>query len=123
MFAKRHLMATILICEHVGTREIPTTPQTRRSRDFKKSTTATKTSLKNISTSYLYYFATREDQGVHLDPLLFAIIPIRPICTMWQNYPVTEQVGTAFNFKQRRKNLPSCAHVLHKTLNLVISRC
>ena len=38
---------------------------------------------------------------------------------MWPNYPVTEQVGTAFKLK----NLPSCAHALHKALNLVISRC
>ena len=67
-----------------------------------------KTSLENMSSRYSYFFA---------------IIPIRPICTMWPNYPVTEQVGMAFKFKQRMKNLPWCAHVLHKTLNLVISRC
>ena len=40
---------------------------------------------------------------------------------MWPNYPVTKQVERAFKLKQRIKNLPSCAHVLHKTLNLVIS--
>ena len=39
------------------------------------------------------------------------------------NYPVTERVGTAFKLIQRKGNLRSCAHVLHKTLNLVISRC
>ena len=41
---------------------------------------------------------------------------------MRPNYPVTEQVGTAFKLRQRMENLPSCAHVLHKTLNSVISR-
>ena len=70
--------------------------------------TATKTSLENISSRYLYYFT---------------IIPIRSTCTMWPNYPVTEQVGTKFRLRQRMENLPSCVHVLHKTLNLVISRC
>ena len=40
---------------------------------------------------------------------------------MWPNYPVTEQVGTAFKLRQGLKNLPSCAHALHKALNLVIS--
>ena len=55
----------------------------------------------------------------------FAINPIRSTCTMWANYPVTEQVGTASKLRQRMENLPSsaCAHVLHKTLNLVVSRC
>ena len=42
---------------------------------------------------------------------------------MWPNYPGTEQVETALKLRQRLKNLPSCAHVLHKALNLVISRC
>ena len=37
---------------------------------------------------------------------------------MWPNYPETEQVGTAFKLRQRMKNLPSCAHVLRKALNL-----
>ena len=37
---------------------------------------------------------------------------------MWPNYPVTDQVGTAIKLRQRMKNLPSCAHVLLKTLNL-----
>ena len=31
-------------------------------------------------------------------------------------------VGTAFKLIKTNKNSPSCAHVLHKTLNLVISR-
>ena len=42
---------------------------------------------------------------------------------MWLKYAITEQAGKAFNLRQRMKNLPSCAHVLHKTLNLVISHC
>ena len=40
---------------------------------------------------------------------------------MWQNYPVTQQVGTAFKLRETMKNSLSGAHVLHKTLNLVIS--
>ena len=42
---------------------------------------------------------------------------------MWPNYPVTELVGTVFKLAQRNENLLSCAQVLHKTLNLGISRC
>ena len=68
---------------------------------------ATKTSLIS-SRLYLYYFV---------------IIPIRSTCTMWPNYPVTEEVGTAFKLIQGIKYLPLCAHGLHKTLNLVSSRC
>ena len=30
-------------------------------------------------------------------------------------------LGMTFKLKQKMRNLPSCAHVLHKTLNLVIS--
>ena len=52
--------------------------------------TPTKTSLENISSRYLYYFA---------------MIPIRSACTMWPNYPVTEQVGKAFKLRQRMKIL------------------
>ena len=69
---------------------------------------ATKTSLENISSRYLYYFA---------------IIPIRSTRIMWPNYPVTELVGMALKLKRRMKNLLPCAHVVHKTLNLVTSRC
>ena len=65
-------------------------------------------SLQNISLRYLYYFA---------------IIPFCLTCTMWPNYPVTAQVETAFKLRQGSKNLPSCAHILHKALNLVISCC
>ena len=65
-------------------------------------------SLENTSSCYLYYFE---------------VIPIRSTFTMWPNYPVTEQVGTEFKLTQRMENVPSCAHVLHKTLNMAISRC
>ena len=41
---------------------------------------------------------------------------------MWPNYPGAEFFGQAFKFRQRKENSPSCAHVLQKTLNLVISR-
>ena len=41
---------------------------------------------------------------------------------MWVKYPGTEMIETPFNLGWRMKNSPS-AHVLHKTLNLVISRC
>ena len=52
--------------------------------------TATKTSLENISSRYFYYFA---------------IIPIRSTCTMWPNYPVTEQVGTGLKFETENEKL------------------
>ena len=42
---------------------------------------------------------------------------------MWPNYPVTEQLETAFRLRQRMKYFQSCAHVLHKTLNFFVSRC
>ena len=39
-------------------------------------------------------------------------------------YPLgTKLVGVAFRLRKEMKNLPSCARVLHRTLNLVISRC
>ena len=40
-----------------------------------------------------------------------------------RTYPGTKLVGEAFELRKRMKNSPSCAHVLHKTLNLVISPC
>ena len=70
--------------------------------------TATKTSLENVTSRNFYYFA---------------IIPIRSPCTMWAKYPGTNFMGTAFKWGKKMKNSPSCAHVLQKTLNLVISRC
>ena len=42
---------------------------------------------------------------------------------MWPNYPGTELVGTVLKLRQRMKILPSCARILQKTLNLVISCC
>ena len=58
-----------------------------------------KTSLENISSCYLHYFA---------------LIPMRPTSTMWPNYPVTELVGTVFKLAQRMKiYCMSCSHNLH----------
>ena len=70
--------------------------------------TPTKTSLENITSRYLHYIV---------------IIPIRSNCTMWPIYRTigTELVGTTFKLRQRIENSPSFAHILHKTLNLVIS--
>ena len=39
------------------------------------------------------------------------------------NYPGTKLVGVAYKLRKKTKHSPSCVHVLHKTLNLVISRC
>ena len=61
----------------------------------------------NESSRYVYYFA---------------IIPIRSTCRMWVKYPGTKLIGTTFRYRRIMKNSPSCAHVLRKTLNLVISR-
>ena len=63
--------------------------------------TPTKTSLENISSLYLHYLV---------------IFPIRTTCTMWPNYPVTEQVGTTFKLRQKMKNLSLFAHVHKKNL-------
>ena len=46
-----------------------------------------------------------------------------PTCTKTVNYPGTKQAGVVFELRKRMTNLPWCAHVPHKTLNLVISRC
>ena len=51
----------------------------------------------------------------------------RPYCDLrsaiiWKP-ALTEQVGKAFKLKQRIKNFTSHVNVLHKTLNLAISRC
>ena len=70
--------------------------------------TAAKTSLENITSRYFYYIA---------------IIPIRSTCTMWTKYPGAKLIGTAFKQGGRKISSPSCGHFLHKTLNLVISRC
>ena len=39
------------------------------------------------------------------------------------NYPGTKLVGVAYKLGKKMKNSPSYVHVLHKTLNVVISRC
>ena len=53
----------------------------------------------------------------------FAIIPTRSICLTYSNNPEAECVRTALQFREKNENSPSCVHVLHKTLNMVISRC
>ena len=42
--------------------------------------------------------------------------------TTTTNYPGTKLVDVVIELRNRMKN-SSCAHVLHKTLNLVIARC
>ena len=44
------------------------------------------------------------------------------VCEMWPNYPGANVEGAALKFRKRNGNLSLCVHVLHKTLNLVISR-
>ena len=44
-------------------------------------------------------------------------------CTKTASYPGTKLVGVMFGLRKRMKNSPSFARVLHKTLNLVSSRC
>ena len=70
--------------------------------------TATKTSPENISLLHLCYFA---------------IISTRSTFTKMANYPEAELVGVAYKLRKIMKNSPSCVHVLHKILNVVISRC
>ena len=43
--------------------------------------------------------------------------------TQTTNYPGTKLVGVPFKLRKRMKNSLPWVHVLHKTLNLVISRC
>ena len=61
--------------------------------------TATKTSPENITLFHLCYFA---------------IISTRSTST---------EVVVAFKLRKKMKNSPSSVNVLHKTLNVVISRC
>ena len=70
--------------------------------------TATKTSLENISSRYFYYFAS---------------IPIRSTCTMWSNYPETEQVGTGFKSETENEKLTVVCSRSLQNLDFVISRC
>ena len=53
----------------------------------------------------------------------FAIISTRSTFTKMANYPGTKLVGVAYKLRKKMKNSPSCVHVLHKALNVVISRC
>ena len=53
----------------------------------------------------------------------FAIISTHSTCKKTANYPGTKLIGVAFELRKRMKNSPSCAHILHKILNLVILRC
>ena len=39
------------------------------------------------------------------------------------NCPGTKLVGVAYKLRKKMKNSPPCLHILHKTLNVVISRC
>ena len=39
------------------------------------------------------------------------------------NYSGTKLVGVEYKSRRKMKNSPLCVHVLHKTLNVVISRC
>ena len=39
------------------------------------------------------------------------------------NYPGTKLDDVAYKLRMKMKNSPSCVHVLHKTLDVVISRC
>ena len=38
------------------------------------------------------------------------------------NYPGIKLEGVAYKLRKKMKNSPLCVHVLHKTLNMVISR-
>ena len=50
------------------------------------------------------------------------MISTHSVCVMWPNYPGASVVRAALKFKKRKENLSSCVRVLHKTLNVVISR-
>ena len=39
------------------------------------------------------------------------------------NHPGTKLVGVAYKLRKKMKNSPTFVHVLHKTLNVVISHC
>ena len=70
--------------------------------------TAAKTSPENVTLRNFYYFA---------------IIPIRSTCTLWAKYAETKFMETSFKWSKKMKNSPSCAHVLQKLSNLLISCC
>ena len=73
----------------------------------RRTATATKMSPENISLFHLCYFA---------------IISTGSIFTKMANYPGSKLLGMAYKLKKKMKNSLSCVHVLHKTLNVVISR-
>ena len=72
--------------------------------------TPTKTTLENINSTLTTLFQLRHDYSNSFK------------CTMSPINPVTKLVGTAFKLIKKRK-LRFCAHVLHITFNLAISRC
>ena len=51
-----------------------------------------------------------------------AFIPIRLKCQKWANFPGVDFLGTALNFRKRKKNSSSLVCVLHKTWNYAFSR-
>ena len=53
----------------------------------------------------------------------FAIIPICLTWKMLASCPGSKLLWTMLKQRKRKKNLPSCVHVLERTQNLVISRC
>ena len=63
--------------------------------------------LETITSRYFYYFAS---------------ISTHPTRKKTANYPGIKLAGPSFELRKRMKKSPSCAHVLHNTLNLVISR-
>ena len=71
--------------------------------------TSTKTSLENITIFLFVHLRDYFNSG--------------STCLKTSNCPKTKLVGVASKLRKRMKIHPSCAHVLHKTSNLVISRC
>ena len=70
--------------------------------------TATKTSPENISLFHLFYFA---------------IISTCSTFTKMANYPGTKLEEVTCKLRKNMKKSPSCVHVLHNTVNVIISRC
>ena len=52
----------------------------------------------------------------------FTILSTREAFTKMANYPATILVEVAYKLRKKMKHSPSSVDVLHKTLNLVISR-
>ena len=52
----------------------------------------------------------------------FAIILTRTTSTETKNYPRTKLVGVEYKLRKKKKNSPSSVDILHKTLNVDISR-